>query len=174
MKSYVTLGAGLFFGLLAGLLARGAGLPGAAAAFIFWLVGAVFGLSLLQFAFFRTPLRKAMETARREPLRSFLLGLLVLEIPILGASCLNLIGARPLAVAVLVIFFGALILLFWPAAVAQQIGSRLLPQGEGPQQILVGSAVTSGTCLVPVFGWAWLLILALMATGGLVPRIRHV
>jgi hypothetical protein len=101
------------------------------------------------------------------------MGLLVLELPVLAASWLYLGGAPRAAALLLLLLFFTLVALFWPAAISLQIGQRLAPESAAAGQILAGSAVLSGTLLVPVAGWLWLLCLALLATGGSCLRESH-
>ena len=173
MRTFLTLSAGLFAGLLASLILVRAGFPPALAGLVLWMTGGVFGLSLLQFAFLKNLIQRSTQTARARPFRAFLLGLLVLELPVLAASLINLAGGRELAVLLLALSGIGLLLLFWPAAISYHIGQRLAPESTAPGQVLAGSAVFSGTLLVPVLGWAWLFGLGVMATGGCCLRGRH-
>jgi energy-converting hydrogenase Eha subunit E len=152
--------------MLASLLLVRAGFPPGLVGVVLWMAGGVFGLSLLQFAFLSGPIHRSAMTARQRPLRSFLVGLLVMEMPVLAASLFYLAGAKDMAVLLLVLVGAALTMLFWPAAISYQIGQRLAPDANGPGQVLAGSAVFSGTLLIPVFGWLWLFALGLLATGG--------
>lgn len=173
MRTVLTLSAGLFAGLLASLLLVRAGFPPALAGLVLWAAAGILGLSLLQFAFLRNIIRQSTQAARKQPLRAFLTGLLALEIPVLLASLLRL-GGSPRLAALLLLFLGAaLITLFWPAAISLQIGQRLAPDCDEPGQVLAGSAVFSGTLLIPVLGWLWLLALGLLATGGCCLRGRY-
>jgi xanthosine utilization system XapX-like protein len=173
MKSFLTLSAGLIAGLFASLLLVRAGFPPAVAGLILWMAGGVFGLSLLQFAFLRGPIEAASLAARKRPLRAFLMGVLVAELPILVASVMFLAGAKDMAILVIALVLAAVVGLFWPAAISYQIGQRLAPDRNAPGQLLAGSAVFSGTLLIPVAGWLWLLVLGLMATGGCCLRGRY-
>jgi hypothetical protein len=137
------------------------------------MVAGVFGLSLLQFAFLGRSIQRSVAVARDRPLRAFLVGVLALEVPILVASLLHLGGARELAALLLVALVAGLTVLFWPAAISYQIGQRLAPEANEPGQVLAGSAVLSGTLLIPIAGWLWLLGLALLATGGCCLRGRY-
>lgn len=173
MRTFLTLSAGLLAGLVASLVLVRAGFPPALAGMVLWMTGGVFGLSLLQFAFLNGVIHRSTHVARARPLRAFLTGLLVLEVPVLAASMIALAGGKQLAVLLLVLVVLALAVLFWPAAISYQIGQRLAPESTGPGQVLAGSAVLSGTLLVPVLGWLWLLSLGLMATGGCFLRGRY-
>lgn len=173
MRTFLTLSAGLFAGLLASLILVRAGFPPALAGLVLWMTGGVFGLSLLQFAFLKTIIQRSTQAARARPVRAFLMGLLVLELPVFAASLINLAGGKEAAVSLLALSSLGMVLLFWPAAISYHIGQRLAPDSSGPGQVLAGSAVFSGTLLVPVLGWAWLLGLGVMATGGCCMRGRH-
>ena len=166
MRTFLTLSAGLFAGLLASLILVRAGFPPALAGLVLWMTGGVFGLSLLQFAFLKSTIQRSTQATRARPFRAFLLGLLILELPVLAASLVNLAGGRQAAVLLLALLSLGLVLIFWPAAISYHIGQRLAPESSGPGQVLAGSAVLSGTLLVPMLGWAWLLGLGVMATGG--------
>lgn len=173
LRTFLTLSAGLIGGVLASLLLVRAGFPPAFAGLVLWLVAAVFGLSLLQFAFLRGAIQRSAREALRRPLRAFLTGLLVLEVPVLLASLLHLNGATDAGGVLLLLVFSALTILFWPGAISYQIGQRLAPDSGDPGQLLAGSAVLSGTLLLPVVGWLWLLGLGLLVTGGCCLRERH-
>lgn len=173
MRTFLTLSCGLFAGLLASLVLVRAGFPPALAGLVLWMTGGIFGLSILQFAFLSGVIHRSVHVARTRPLRAFLTGLLVLEVPVLIASMIFLAGGKELAVLLLGLVVFGLALLFWPAAISYQIGQRLSPEATGPGQVLAGSAVLSGTLLVPVLGWIWLLGLGLMATGGCFLRGRY-
>jgi xanthosine utilization system XapX-like protein len=173
MRNLFTLGSGLFIGLIGAVLFLRAGIPPALAALVFWLVGGVIGISLLQFAFLKNCVQQSAQAAKAKPLRSFLTGLLVLEIPILAASCFQLAGAPELAGLAVFAFFGALLLILWPANVAFLIGQRLLPEESKPRQVAAGSFIAATSLFVPVLGWLWLFYLAALTTGGFCLRGRY-
>lgn len=173
MRKVLPLGLGLFLGLIGAVLFLRAGFPPALIAVIFWLVGGAIGISLLQFAFLRSTVERSAEAVRARPLRAFLTGLLVLEIPILAASCFQLAGAQGLAALSLLTFFGGLLLLLWPANVSYLVGQRLAPGESKNSQVAAGSLVVAGSALVPVLGWLWLGYLVVVCTGGFCLRGRY-
>ncbi|MCA9781156.1 MAG: hypothetical protein KC800_30760, partial [Candidatus Eremiobacteraeota bacterium] len=107
------------------------------------------------------------------PLRAFLTGLLVMELPVLAASCFRLAGAPGLAALSLLLFFGTLVLLLWPANVAYIVGRRLAPEESRQRQVTAGSLVATSSLLVPVIGWLWLAYLVTLSTGGFCLRGRY-
>ena len=111
MGKIFPLGLGLFLGLMGAVLFLRAGLPPAFVAMIFWMVGGAIGISLLQFAFLGKTVEESAQAAQASPVRAFLTGILVLELPVLAASCFQLAGASGLAALSLLLFFGSLILL---------------------------------------------------------------
>jgi hypothetical protein len=173
MGKFFTLGIGLGLGMVGALLFLRAGLPPAAAALVFWMVGGAVGLSLMQFAFLGEPVHQSVRAAQASPLRAFLLGLLVLEVPLLAANCFRLAGADGLGGLALVLFFGGFSLLLWPANVAYLIGQRLAPEESRPRQVAAGSFVSATSLLVPVLGWLWLFYLVTLTTGGFCLRGRN-
>ena len=173
MKHLLTLASGLFLGLIAALLLLRAGFPPALAALIFWLVGGVIGVSLLQFAFLKKTIFESSRVIKVKPLRAFLTGVVVLEIPLLAASCFHLGGADPLAWLSVSAFFGGFVLLLWPANMAFLVGQRLAPQESLPRQVAAGSFIIATSLLVPIFGWLWLAYLATLVTGGFALRGRY-
>jgi len=173
MRNLFILGSGLFIGLIGAVLFLRAGIPVALVALIFWLVGGAIGLSLLQFAFLRNCIQESALVAKARPLQSFLIGLLVFEVPIFGASCFHLAGAEDLAGLAILTFFGSLLIVLWPANVAFLIGQSLIPEESKPKQVAAGSFVAATSLLVPVLGWAWLLYLAALTTGGFCLRGRN-
>ena len=166
MRKILPLGLGLFLGLVGAVLFLRAGLPPALVALVFWMVGGAIGISLLQYAFLASTVEESVRAARARPLRSFLTGVLVLELPVLAASCFQLAGAPGLAALCLLLFFGSLLLLLWPANVAYIIGQRLAPEESRPRQVTAGSLVATSSLLVPIFGWLWLAYLVTLSTGG--------
>lgn len=173
MRHFLTLGSGLLLGLIASILLLSAGFPPAFAAAVLWIVGGAIGLSLIQFAFLKRPIAEAVETAGKRPLRSFLVGVLVMEVPILAASLIRLGGAEELGALCLLAFFGGLLVLYWPAAVAFQIGQRLSPQHSGARQVTAGTMVATSSLMIPVLGWIWIAVLATTSLGGWCLRGRY-
>lgn len=173
MKHFLTLGIGLILGLIGAILFLRAGIPPALAALVFWMVGGGIGLSLLQFAFMKNAVQDSARAASAKPLRSFLTGVLVLEIPVLAASCFKLAGADGLSAVALVLFFGSLVLLLWPANVAYLVGQRLAPEETRTRQVAAGSFVAATALLVPILGWLWLFYLVALSTGGFCLRGRY-
>ena len=173
MKHFFTLGIGLILGLIGATLFLRAGVPPALAALVFWMVGGAIGLSLLQYAFMKSSVQSSARAAAAKPLRSFLTGVLVLEIPVLAASCFKLAGADALSGLALLLFFGSLVLVLWPANVAYLIGQRLAPEESKTRQVTAGSFVASTALLVPVLGWLWLFYLVALSTGGFCLRGRY-
>jgi len=173
MRNLLTLGTGLILGLVGALLFLRAGVPPALAALIFWMVGGAIGLSLLQFAFLGRPVQESIQAAQARPLRALLVGVLILEVPLLAANCFRLAGAQELGALALLVFFGALLLLLWPANVAYLVGRRLLPEESHPRQVAAGSFVAATSLLVPVVGWLWLFYLVALTTGGFCLRGRY-
>ena len=173
MSKFVPLGLGLFLGLIGAVLFLSAGFPPALVAVIFWGAGGAIGISLLQFAFLGKTVERSTEVARANPLRSFLTGVLVLEVPVLAASCFQLAGARGLAGLSLLIFFGSLLLLLWPANVSYLVGQRVAPDESKNRQVAAGSLVVAGSTLVPILGWLWLFYLVVVCTGGFCLRGRY-
>jgi NADH:ubiquinone oxidoreductase subunit 6 (subunit J) len=173
MRKFLPLGLGLFLGLIGAVLFLSAGFPPALVAVIFWLAGGAIGISLLQFAFLGKTVESATEAARAKPLRAFLTGLLVMELPILAASCFQLAGAEGLAALSLLVFFGSLLLLLWPANVSYLVGQRVAPGESKNRQVAAGSLVVASSMLVPVLGWLWLMYLVVVCTGGFCLRGRY-
>ena len=173
MGKIFPLGLGLFLGLMGAVLFLRAGLPPAFVAMIFWMVGGAIGISLLQFAFLGKTVEESAQAAQASPVRAFLTGILVLELPVLAASCFQLAGASGLAALSLLLFFGSLILLLWPANVAYIIGRRLAPEDSRQRQVAAGSLVAPSSLLVPIFGWLWLAYLVVLSTGGFCLRGRY-
>lgn len=173
MRNFLTLASGLFLGMISAVLFLRAGVPPAVVALVLWMVGGAIGISLMQFAFLNRSIQASTQAAGARPLRSFLVGLLVLLVPIFAASCLKLLGADGLASLSVILFFGGLTLLIWPANIAYLVGRRLLPEAPETRQVTAGSFVTSTALLVPVFGWLWLFYLATLTAGGFCLRGRH-
>lgn len=173
MRTFATLSSGLVLGLLAALLFLRAGIPPALAALVLWMVGGVIGLSLLQYAFLQDTVRTSTRAARENPLRAFLVGVLVLMVPFLSASCFKLAGAQELGALSLLLFFSTLLLILWPANIAYIIGERLAPELSRTRQVAAGSFVAATSLLIPVFGWIWLFYLAALSTGGFCLRGRY-
>ena len=173
MRKFLPLGLGLFLGLVGAVLFLSAGLPPALVAFVFWMVGGAIGISLLQFAFLGKMVEESIQAAQARPFRAFLTGVLVLELPVFAASCFQLAGAQGLAALSLLLFFGALTLLIWPANVAYFIGRRLAPEESRQRQVTAGSLVATSSLLVPVFGWLWVAFLVVLSTGGFCLRGRY-
>ena len=168
MGKIFPLGLGLFLGLMGAVLFLRAGLPPAFVAMIFWMVGGAIGISLLQFAFLGKTVEESAQAAQASPVRAFLTGILVLELPVLAASCFQLAGASGLAALSLLLF-----LLLWPANVAYIIGRRLAPEDSRQRQVAAGSLVATSSLLVPIFGWLWLAYLVVLSTGGFCLRGRY-
>lgn len=166
MRNTLSLGAGLLLGLMGAVLFLRAGLPPAIIAILFWMTGGAVGISLLQFAFFKESVQATALAAKARPLRAFLLGLLVLEVPFLVWSCCRLAGSTKLAGLVLIFCFGVLLLALWPANISYLVGQKLAPELKPHQQVTGGSLVVASSLLVPVFGWLWLCYLAALTTGG--------
>lgn len=174
MRHLLTLSAGLIFGLIGAILFLRAGVPPALAALVFWMIGGAIGISLLQFAFLKNCVQDSAQAAKAKPLRAFLVGLLVLEIPFFAASCFSLGGAKELGAFALFVFFGVMTLVLWPANISYLVGQKLLPQElSKTRQVTAGSLVASTSLLVPVFGWLWLCYLAVLTTGGFCLRGRY-
>jgi hypothetical protein len=173
MRQFLPLGLGLFLGLIGAVLFLSAGFPPAFVAVVFWAAGGAIGISLLQFAFLGRTVELATAVARAKPLRSFLTGILVMELPLLAASCLKLAGAEGLAVLSLLLFFGSLLLLLWPANVSYLVGQRVAPSESKNRQVAAGSLVVAASAMVPVLGWLWLLYLVVVCTGGFCLRGRY-
>ena len=173
MRKFLPLGLGLFLGLIGAVLFLSAGLPPALIAVVFWIAGGAIGISLLQFAFIGNTVEQSTQAARARPLRAFLTGILVMELPILAASCFQLAGARGLAWLSLLLFFGSLLLLLWPANVSYLVGQRVAPQESKNRQVASGSLVVASAMLVPVLGWLWLMYLVVVCTGGFCLRGRY-
>ena len=173
MRSLFTVSVGLICGVMTSLLLLRAGFPPALAALVFWMIAGGIGLSLMQFAFLGKLVQDSARAAEAAPLRAFLLGFLLLEVPFLVFSTLRLMGAREPAALALVAAFGGLVLVFWPANVSLQIGRRLLPEEPRVKQVTAGSVVAATALFIPVLGWLWLLFLAARGAGGLCLRGRH-
>ena len=173
MRHLLTLGSGLLLGLVASILFLSAGFPPAFAALILWIVGGAIGLSLLQFAFLKRSITEAIETSKRRPLRSFLVGILVMELPILAASLIRLGGAEELSAFCLLLFFGGLLVVYWPAAISLQIGQRLSPEHSGNRQVTAGTVVATSSMMIPILGWLWIGVLATTSLGGWCLRGRY-
>ncbi len=173
MRNFLTLASGLILGLISAVLFLRAGVPPALVALVLWTVGGTIGISLMQFAFLNRSIQASTQAAVAKPLRAFLLGVLVLLVPIFAASCLKLLGADGLATLSVILFFGGLILLIWPANIAYLVGRRLLPEAPETRQVTAGSFVTSTALLVPILGWIWIFYLATLTTGGFCLRGRY-
>jgi xanthosine utilization system XapX-like protein len=173
MRKLLPLGLGLLLGLVSAVLFLSAGFPPALVAVLFWMAGGAIGISLLQFAFLGRTVERSTEVAQVRPLRSFLTGLLVMELPILAASCFKLAGAEGPAIVSLLVFFGSLLLLLWPANVSFLVGQRVAPLESKNRQVVAGSLVVAGAAFVPVLGWLWLLYLVVVCTGGFCLRGRY-
>lgn len=173
MRTFFTLSSGILLGILGALLLVRAGFPPAVAGLLLWMVGGAVGLSLLQYAFLQRVITESTEASRRQPLRAFLVGILVLLVPVLAASCMSLGGAQELGVFSVVLFFSLTFLIFWPAAVSYQIGDRLAPHHNGAGRVTAGSVVATSSLMLPVLGWLWLFYLTVLSTGGLCLRGRH-
>lgn len=173
MRTFLTLCSGVLMGIFGALLLVRAGFPPAVAGLLLWMLGGAIGLSLLQFAFLSGVIQDSTEASRRQPLRAFLVGILVLLIPILAASCMSLGGAKQLGAFSIIAFFSLTFLIFWPAAVSYQIGQRLAPHHSGPGRVTAGSVVATSSLMLPVLGWLWLFYLTVLSTGGLCLRARH-
>lgn len=173
MKHLLTLASGLLMGLVASLLLLSAGFPPAFAAVVLWIAGGAIGLSLLQFAFLGRSIIEAAEASKRTPLRSFLVGILIMEIPVLAASLIRLGGAEQLGALCLILFFGGLLVVYWPAAVSFQIGQRLSPHHSGSRQVTAGTVVATSSLMIPILGWIPIAILATSSLGGWCLRRHH-
>lgn len=173
MKTFLTLSSGIIMGLLGALLLVRAGFPPAIGGILLWVLGGAIALSLLQFAFLQSTIRASAEAAKKQPLRAFLLGILILLVPILAASCMSLGGAEELGALAIGLFFGGVFMVFWPAAVSYEIGQRLAPQQTGAGRVTAGSLVATSSLMLPVLGWLWLFYLTALTTGGLCLRGRH-
>lgn len=175
MRHVLSLSTGLIFGLIGAVLFLRAGIPPALVALVFWMLGGAIGISLLQFTFLTKCIQDSSRAARAKPLKAFLVGLLVFEIPFLAASCFSLGGEQEIGVLALFLFFGVMSLLLWPATISYLVGQKLLPQESSKtRQVTAGSLVASTSLLVPVFGWLWLSYLAVLTTGGFCLRGRYV
>lgn len=173
MKTLLTLSSGIMMGLFSALLLIRAGFPPALAGVFLWIIGGAIALSLLQFAFLQKTIRDSAEAAKEQPLRAFLVGVLILLVPVLAASCMSLGGAQELGAFAIFVFFGLVFMIFWPAAVSYVIGQRLAPQHTGPGRITAGSVVATSSLMLPVLGWLWLFYLTALTTGGLALRKQH-
>ena len=173
-KHTLTLASGLILGLMASLLLLRAGFPPALAAIAFWMVGGAIGLSLMQFAFLKSTVQESARIIGLNPIRALLTGVVVLEVPVLAASCFHLAGAEALAWLCLFFFFGGFLLVLWPANIAYLVGKKLAPEQSLTRQVVAGSFVATTSLFIPILGWIWLLYLAVLTTGGFCLRGRHV
>lgn len=151
---------GLVAGLLAGLLFQRGLVPLALLALL--LAGCV-AVNLLSAALFPRIVEGIRRPLERQPLRSFLSGVLVLLVGIWVVVSLTP-PLRGLAAVVLLAGGLAVLLAGMPAATASWVGHRLVPEQPPRRQLVVGTWIWGATLVVPVVGW---LLAAGLAVSGL-------
>lgn len=127
------------------------------------LLGATLvGLFAVMNALFTSWIARTSETAETQAARSFLVGLVNL---IFGAALIAAIialadGTGLDFLIVLAVMLAAVLVIaaaFGLAAMAQIIGARILPGGQGLRPLIGGTVALALGCLVPYVGWFGLL-----------------
>jgi len=120
------------------------------------------GLFVVMNALFTPWIARTCEAAETQAARSFLVGLVNL---IFGAALIAAIialadGTGLDFLIVLAVMLAAVLVIaavFGLAAMAQIIGARILPGGQGLRPLLWGTVALALGCLVPYVGWFGLL-----------------
>jgi hypothetical protein len=139
------------------------------------LLGATLvGLFVVMNALFTSWIARTCEAAETQAARSFLVGLV--NLIFVGALIFAIIALTDstgldFLIVLAVLLAGALVicLTFGLGAMAQIIGARILPGGQGLRPLICGTVALTLGCLAPYVGWFGLLpYVALRGLGALV------